>query len=110
MELLDLSLDANQLGPEIFNSDEESSSDSEVDFNMPDNTYVVDSISDLLPDLFTGVDPSVDSSIFFDRYLGWLRIHEKHFDNDEKRVIAFQFCLDATALAWFKHKPLYQLT
>lgn len=67
----------------------------------PANIVVYNNITDLLPELFTGGDPELDSDEFFAKYCVWLAVHGNRFHNDATKVAAFRHVLDGTALVWF---------
>ncbi len=68
--------------------------------NRPVNV-IVEAISDILPDPFSGTLDSVDVEDFFKTFVSWLGLHKTRFHDNSTKLGAFKHCLNGQALIWW---------
>ncbi len=71
----------------------------------PPVVVVVNGLTNLLPDSYSGDDTSIDIEEFFARFRQWLGIHNNRFANAAEQVAAIKYVLSGTALQWFNDIP-----
>ncbi len=64
----------------------------------PPVVVVYNSLADLLPDNYSGDDPSIDIEEFFSNFRQWLGVHQNRFANNADKVGAIKYVFLGTAL------------
>ncbi len=77
---------------------------------VPPVVVVFNGLADLLPDSYSGDDPSIDLEEVFGRFSKWLGIHQNRFANNADKVGAIKYVLSGTALQWFNDIPQANMT
>jgi len=68
--------------------------------NRPVN-ITIETLSDLMPEPFSGDDDTVDCEDFFKKYVSWLGLHRIKFPNDHSKVAAFKHVITGPCLSWW---------
>ncbi len=71
----------------------------------PPVEVVMNGLSDLLPESYSGDDSLIDTEEFFGRFRQWLGIHNYRFATNADKVAAIRYVLSGTALQWFNSIP-----
>ncbi len=66
------------------------------------NVYVIaDSLSDLIPESYSGNNPSTDVEDFFGKFKTWVIFHPSRFNTEQAKVNAIRYVLSKDALDWW---------
>ncbi len=71
----------------------------------PPVVVVYNVLADLLPDNYSGDDPSIDIEEIFSSFRQWLGVHQNRFAHNSDKVGAIEYVLSGTALQWFNDIP-----
>ncbi len=72
----------------------------------PPVVVVMNGLSDLLPESYSGDDSLIDTEEFFGRFRQWLGIHNNRFATNAEKVAAIRYVLSGTALQWYNSIPV----
>ncbi len=71
----------------------------------PPVVVVMNRLSDVLPENYSGDDSLIDTEDFFGRFRQWLGIHNNRFATNADKVDAIRYVLSGTALQWYNSIP-----